>query len=317
MQDRMGTAATLAATQIYSRSLLRPLLDRNAAMALSRIEKFDGGEYDPRQYREWASGIVDITPELAAWWLQNFANPRNGRHGRTLRHHQDKLLRSILTGQFEPTPDHIAFDVNGMLFNGHNRLTAISKSGRTVRQAVCFGFPSSACDKTDKGVSRTGGHTFMLRGIPNSNCAHGVCAAVYLHECGLPFENMAVNEHEALGVYDRDPERIDAIVRDARTVGSGCAIPPAVVGCMMYLCSSISADDSEQFFLSLGTGAGLELTSPILMLRRRMESARKRSEHLSRREMGALIAKAWNAYRTGRTIGLLRWNPDEAFPVLQ
>lgn len=293
---------------------LQPSLRPSAGPAFTQ-KKYDSSAYDPRQYQSYASAIIEVTPELADWWLTNFANPNNGR---VLKSHQDKMVRSILSGQFEPTPDHIAFDVDGMLFNGHNRLTAITNADVPVRLAVCFGFPTSACEKTDKGVTRTGGHTFHMRGVLSANIAHAICAAIFLHEAGRPMDHCSVSAQEALEIYDRDPETMDRLVNESRPVSVGCGITHSVIGSMMYACRKIDRQDAEVFFSALRTGVGdrLREDSPVIVLRRRITGALKRNEKLHKREQAAFIAKAWNAFRQNRTMGILRWSSEEGFPEL-
>ncbi len=54
--------------------------------------------------------------------------------------------------------------------------------------------------------------------------------------------------------------------------------------------------------------------SPIYWLRKRLEANRIAKAKLPRREIIALIVKAWNAYAGGFQVKILRWSAAENFP---
>jgi hypothetical protein len=256
---------------------------------------------------------MEITPEVAQWWLANFSNPLNGRK---LSSHQDKLVRAIQSGEFEPTSDHISFEVGGMMTNGHNRCNAIARAGITVRQGVCFALPRTAKDKTDKGVSRTTAHTFVMHGVPNANIVAAAASAIYLYEAGLPFEHIAVSEQEAFEIYNRNPEDFIALCKEGRLVSSGCGIRNSVVTCLMYVARAVNRQVADQFFTDLKTGANLAPTSPVLALRKRISLGKARGEQLVPQVTAAFTIKAWNAVRMAKPMVNIRWDKSEGFPQM-
>lgn len=95
--------------------------------------------------------IVNITPELAAQWLQiNYFN-------RTLRRPVvDRFKAVIRRGEYVLTHQGIAFSEAGTLLDGQHRLTAISESpGVCIPMLVSWGLPEQAYEATDLGLKRT------------------------------------------------------------------------------------------------------------------------------------------------------------------
>ena len=96
--------------------------------------------------------VMLVTPEKAQRWLdsKNTAN-RNMRKG-WIR----LLVREILAGEWEPLPHQgIAFDINGILIDGQNRLQAIVDSNTPVYLYVWFNVSIRARSKTDRGNQRS------------------------------------------------------------------------------------------------------------------------------------------------------------------
>lgn len=74
---------------------------------------------------------VDITPELAAQWLQrNFFNRKMNEEM------VERYCRDMIAGRWVMTHQGLAFDRNGILVDGQKRLEAIRRSGKTIRMLV-------------------------------------------------------------------------------------------------------------------------------------------------------------------------------------
>lgn len=68
---------------------------------------------------------------------------------------------------------------------------------------------------------------------------------------------------------------------------------------------------------SLATGANLDEGSPILVLRNTLFDINKRGAHSdrpTRRRIVGITIKAWNKWREGATVKLLKFSPNEQFP---
>lgn len=88
------------------------------------------------------SYIINITPELAAYWMTfNIGNNRAiSQNGVAL------YANDMTRGNFTLNPDAITFNKNGELTNGQHRLNAVIKSGQPINALVVFDFPVTQQD---------------------------------------------------------------------------------------------------------------------------------------------------------------------------
>ena len=90
------------------------------------------------------SAIEPITPDLAALLLQG--NVRNRKISGVL---VDALARDMQTGNWKLTHQGIALDKDGRLLDGQHRLTAVVKSGCTVKMLVTYNVVPDAFEVVD------------------------------------------------------------------------------------------------------------------------------------------------------------------------
>lgn len=105
---------------------------------------------------------VLITPAFAEAALKT--NPRN----RSIK--KDKIrriAREMVNGEFELTHQCIAFDENGMLIDGHHRLSAVVATGCSVEMLVMYNAPNST--KIDIGAPRTERDSLYMASILDKN----------------------------------------------------------------------------------------------------------------------------------------------------
>lgn len=92
---------------------------------------------------------MDITPRIAEEMLK--CNVGNRKVRRT---HVAFLKDSILRGEWCVTHQGIAFDKEGILRDGQNRLLAVVASDKAVRMVVSLGLDPATFDVVDRGLSR-------------------------------------------------------------------------------------------------------------------------------------------------------------------
>ena len=86
-----------------------------------------------------------------------------------------------------------------------------------------------------------------------------------------------------------------------------------------FVMSEVDKDDANEFMSKLAIGSNLSLKSPIFRLRALLiQSKINKLRKLQNSVKNALIIKAWNFYRDGREIEILRFDSErEDFPVLK
>ena len=93
-----------------------------------------------------------VTPEMADKWVKtNVENNRNINYTKVTTY-----ARMMLEGKWYMSPDYIAFDDKGQLFNGQHRLSAVIISGASVYMNVDFGgYDENSMAVTDQGAGRS------------------------------------------------------------------------------------------------------------------------------------------------------------------
>jgi hypothetical protein len=210
----------------------------------------------------------DITPELAKRYLaRNVAN-RNLRESTVRAYEVD-----MRAGNWVATHQGIAFNDRGDLIDGQHRLTAIARSGVTVRMLVTRGIPSEqgntkTMDTVDRGAGRSIADQLKLQhGFKNPYRDVGAANAIGMMICG-PDKNRTRKSTvsqvlQVLEVYGRHIADIggamdsskETRLRRAQFVGAlafARAVDPSIV---------------DRFLAGVIKGANLGEDSPILAFR--------------------------------------------------
>lgn len=127
-----------------------------------------------------------ITPEMALLITPAEASAmleRNENNRKLKPHIVQKYKRQMENGDFVLSPDMIAFDKNGIMWNGQNRLNAIVSSGKPQELFVVYGLEPSP--HIDRGARRTAADNIRL----NSDIRdiRSDCDAINMYHC---FERM-------------------------------------------------------------------------------------------------------------------------------
>lgn len=96
-------------------------------------ESFSAKVPAPKAIDPNAGKIFDVTPEMAAKWLERNTRNRGLRSDVVMRYATD-----MREGRWKITGDAIAFDHNGAIVNGQHRLWAVLESGMTIPMLVMF-----------------------------------------------------------------------------------------------------------------------------------------------------------------------------------
>lgn len=259
-------------------------------------------------------GQMTITPDQAAAIL----NARN-THNRTISPTVvAKYARDMTNGDWLLNGDAIRFAADGTLLDGQHRLAAIVKSGATIRTVVVWNLPAEAQATMDDGRKRTMANVLELSGQRTSaKTVASILRRAILWERGVVVSGgaSAPTKAEMQQYLNDHPEVTDAAVladHIRNTRGVKCAA--STLGLAYYLFSAKSKTAADEFFDKLRTGAGLEEGNPILVLRNRLALDGSTRLATESPEVLAWFIKAWNAWRKGRTIKVLRFKAGETFP---
>lgn len=257
--------------------------------------------------------VVMVTPELAGEWLVHNTRNRNPRKAAVSAYAAD-----MLNGDWRWTGDPIRFGQDRSILDGQHRLMAVVESGATLPFLVLTGLPVEAQESIDAGVPRKFQDVLALRGEASANHLAAIVRKVHDWEAGN--RNMGASggraTHAQLSRTLEDHPELRDIQRASHNVASTYRdMPESLIGVAWWIFASIDQEDADFFFARLSDGQNLSAGDPIYELRKTTAALRNnvRGER-SQRYLMALTIKAWNAFRRGDRIGLLKFRTGGARP---
>lgn len=262
-----------------------------------------------------------ITPALATKLLQG--NTRN----RTLSQQRVAIYAADMAAgawKFDGAPIRVA--KTGLLLDGQHRLAAIVRSGKTVPCVIISGLDEDTQLTIDANRARTFADYLHIAGYADTSNLASLVSLVWKYENGaLTYEGDFTKRPTAtntllLQLLDKRMDELLVARAKARAVSRCIRVSQAVAGCCYMIFSAINAEDADDFYDQLASNK--QQTSAATVFARTLNN--RETSHQARGLMNqewqvAFLIKAWNAYREGRDINILRWirggKSREAFPV--
>ena len=254
--------------------------------------------------------VIDITPDMAGEMLTH------NTHNRPLRERVvNAYVEDMRNGDWEEDGQSIKFGKDGTLLDGQHRLAAIIESGVTLRVLVVRNLPNSTQENMDTQAKRTFGDVLRLRGETKYVALAAATRRVHLWEMGVRRGSGRIQptNRQLLQTLEKYPWLRDSVAVTER-VRAQVPIQGAVLALCHWLFVQIDGEDCDFFFARLSDGLGLLDGDPIHVLRKTAFKDMSERSRVSDVVILAYVIKSWNAYREGRTIGLLRYRPGGAKP---
>lgn len=252
-----------------------------------------------------------ITPAIAREMLTH--NPK--KLNRNLKKRSVRgFVADMVSGNWSPSHQGIAFDINGNLIDGQNRLEAIVLSGVSVPFLICRGVPkriegvkSNVMDVLDRGVSRSISDVLKISHgqYVNPNIVASICAMIprimIFHSAGAVDSNRTgkVTLHQTLAVIDLYKRSLKFIAENTPSVT--CWGAP--IGAAVAIAHAVHPEQTEEFYQLFTTGAGIKEGSPVLIIRNRClnEPLGRGASNVARLEMAMQVLQGIHAFiRVGR-----------------
>lgn len=114
----------------------------------------------------WRKNVVCVSPAMASDWIRRHANDRNRKINRP---RVKAYVREMLRGRWIVSPlSALGFATDGMLLNGHHRLTALVESNVTCEFVVFRDVPFDALRVCDTELPRTAAQIGQMFGDPTT-----------------------------------------------------------------------------------------------------------------------------------------------------
>ena len=121
------------------------------------VAKQTFGWHRPANWKEDATEVVDVTPELARHILEEYGDFNRPTTEATVTRYASIMIRGEWNLQ-----DTIEFNILGKLVNGYHRLWAVFLSGVTVKFRFRYGAAVQTFATYDVGKNRTGADTIGI-----------------------------------------------------------------------------------------------------------------------------------------------------------
>jgi hypothetical protein len=257
--------------------------------------------------------IVLVTPAQASSWLA--ANTGN-RHVRPTV--VTRYARDMAAGSGELNGETVKIASTGRILDGQHRLLAVVESGVAVQMFVVTGLPETVQETVDRGLPRNIADALRLRGEVNVILLAGAIAQAIVAKSPRPSQNeFWPSTKEAMAYLDEHPQIRESCNR-GELLRKAIAYPATTGAALHHLFAELDEEDADEFVKALAEGADLAEDSPILRLREIMIREMSAPRRMARLRLQALTIKAWNAWRRGTPVLLLKWktggSKPETFP---
>lgn len=298
---------------------------QKAAVALRRV----AGEYATfdeteaawilRKHSAPASRAYLVTPSLAAKMLKrNVDNrPRRERHMKALR-------TAMREGSFVFTHQGVAFDTDGVFFDGQHRCQAIVDTDVAQMLWVFVGVDTRAVHFVDQHARRSGSDALTMgdNRVANATAVAALIRFVYGYDHAEPtmWAHVAVDNERTTKEFEANGEDYIWAVKNARSARQawpGYTATP--IGGLLYILKrrGASLHDIDDFLSKFKTGEDLSSGHPILLLRRQANKYDDMQGHAVRPKIqfGEWVI-AWNAYAQGRKLLVFNHRLDDPIPPI-
>ncbi len=255
-----------------------------------------------------------IGPDKARQYLEKNISNRRLRLNAV-----NQMVSDMQNGRWRTNGSPLRFDENGRFVDGQHRLHAVIKSNTTQTFLVVYDVPCDAHNTIDiDSKARSASDILSFNDVTSATTIAAIARRIILWNKG----RVAVGKTTRHSISNSEIVEYclnNDLLEYARFAGVLYDKAPffgkSSIGFIFWLLSSIDYEQAVDFLRSLHDGIGLDERSPIYLLRRRLEKDLFSKSKLPGSEKQAILIKAWNLYRKGETVKLLKYSVEEEKPM--
>lgn len=264
------------------------------------------------------SKVETITTKTAKLYLASWGGNR--------KLSQDIVTRyasSIKKGEWQLNGEPIIFDRHGKMIDGQHRCHGIVMADTAIKTLVVRGVQFESFETLDSGKARSVGDVLSIAEIPNSNSVAAAARIMMQLEClGCVSEDRALRptKSELLDYVKKNNQWLQTgykrSINARASVLLGTGLPTAMYA---LACRAGLGDEAERFMIELGKGlfsTDDPTHHPTYQLRQRLIANKTSRVRAQLPVLAAMTIKAWNAWLGRKKLQLVRFNTNEAFPVM-
>lgn len=261
--------------------------------------------------------IAIITPEEASKMLE-----RNERNRPITQGNLELFEQKFRNGEMVLNGEAIKIAWDGRILDGQHRLTACVNTGIPFEVLIVEGLDDETQDTMDDGTRRSPAQQLSIEGVANcTNVAAMARATVLERRYSLRVavspsgKGKVATKPEILAEYRNNADHYQILMSAVRPIVSSTPLNSGSASLLVKLFDALDSEDAEEFWARVIDGQNLAKGNPIYELRRVYDAiVKKEARYRDSVTVAALTIKAWNAYRDGRSVGLLRFKPGGANP---
>lgn len=258
---------------------------------------------------------MDVTPEMAARWLEGKCKNRNINNKQV-----EKFAKDMIAGAWHLNGETIVFSEDETLMDGQHRLWAVVESGCTVKLCIVKGAKEDSMDTFDMGRARTFSDALQINGKVDTRYLAGAARWWRWYD-SFRKGGLATGGHPSHAELKVVLAKHPMVELAAGAIPKSKAkrlIPAAVLTFVLSAAMERDIDAAEQWLNALASGQGLPEDSATYLLRERMIVNASANTKLDQMYVAAYTIKAWNYWFKRRPMRSLRWGATggnaEAFP---
>lgn len=253
--------------------------------------------------------IREVTPSEAANYLARVRNksPLDRRQVTT-------YARDMRAGMWKLNGDPIIFDHSGELMSGRLRLHACVEAQRPFQSLIIYNVDQSHFDTIDAVRRRTVSDIMSIRKERNGRALAAALTVLwrFAHD-DFTAQRNKVSSQALLTILEENPE-IRFSLRAAKDAAP--LVAHGLGTALHYLFSAVDPVKADEFFKELSED-GATSTGATQSLRKQLEESVQSGGRRSQVQIAGLLIKAWEAFRTGRNLTLVRYSPaHDTFPAI-
>lgn len=270
-------------------------------------------KYKTKHDVQWTSiRPVTITPESAKKLMDNYyeaikTDPK--KRNRPVNHKAVATYAAdMASGKWKLNSAVIAFDTDGIVFDGQHRLLACIKSGCTIASTITYNVDRDAFDTVDTGSVRTATQTIGMLGAKYSSNISAIISGLRGFMTSMPPGGIYASKsrfspREIREVYESDQAGYDEAAEFAARYYRTKMLSQKLLGVLYYYLIHEKGQDRDtvrDFLIHITLDDTVE-NNIENTLRKKLFALARGDSHSYDRIRLAFIARAWNALAAGQT----------------
>lgn len=229
------------------------------------------------------------------------------------------LCRDRRRGHWRDNGEIVAFDINDMLRNGHNRMQMIIDDGVGEWLNVCRGVPVDAYQTYDIGKKRSNADVLSIGGFPDGASLAPALRNTHSWLTGTqgPGINGRLSQPMIVEFAKQHKDMAGAV---AWAEGAKKSVPcnrSRLAFWHWLLMKSTDQKKAKLFLDNLASGINLSSSDPAYLLRQHIVNGPRGNHHIDEFCERVVGLKAWNSYVTGKPIDRLMHQRGWAIPEVE